>query len=232
MKKKSMFATLFGLYLIHSQYSVAGYVVMDPLPTPQVVYQQRVFPRMVLIPGYPVYYAPNISLNLFFYDGVYWSFFNDQWYMSSWYNGPWVPVTPINVPYYLLSIPVGFYVNPPAYFHTWRPNERPHWDEHWRGEWGERWEDKSREFRQWRPTTNLSPAPLPSYQQNYKGNLYPQRIEEQRSLHQNNYNYQPREPVVQQHFNNPPTINPSPDRGQMTRQPDRMPPHQGGGDHR
>ena len=29
------------------------------------------FPSLVVVPGYPVYYAPRVDANLFFYDGVY-----------------------------------------------------------------------------------------------------------------------------------------------------------------
>ena len=41
------------------------------------------------VPGYPVYYAPDIGGNYFFYDGRYWVYQDDNWYSSSWYNGPW-----------------------------------------------------------------------------------------------------------------------------------------------
>jgi hypothetical protein len=47
------------------------------------------YPRLVRVPGYPVYYGPDIGLNFFFYDGLYWVFIDDDWYAASWYNGPW-----------------------------------------------------------------------------------------------------------------------------------------------
>ena len=47
------------------------------------------YPDLVRIPGYPVYYAPRVNSNFFFYDGLYWVFQSDNWYASSWYNGPW-----------------------------------------------------------------------------------------------------------------------------------------------
>ena len=46
------------------------------------------------MPGYPVYYAPRINSNYFFYDGMYWVYQRDNWYASSWYNGPWGLVAP------------------------------------------------------------------------------------------------------------------------------------------
>ena len=59
-----------------------------------------VFPELVVVPGYPVYYAPTVTANYFFYDGLYWVFNveDGQWYSSSWYNGPWVFVEAAFVP--------------------------------------------------------------------------------------------------------------------------------------
>ena len=31
-----------------------------------------VYPQLVRVPGYPVYYAPQVNSNYFFYDGMYW----------------------------------------------------------------------------------------------------------------------------------------------------------------
>ncbi len=53
-----------------------------------------VYPQLVPVPGYPVYYAPQANSNYFFYDGMYWVYAGDNWYASSWYNGPWQIVTP------------------------------------------------------------------------------------------------------------------------------------------
>ena len=51
-----------------------------------------VYPELVPVPGYPVYYAPQVNSNYFFYDGMYWVYQGDNWYASSWYNGPWALV--------------------------------------------------------------------------------------------------------------------------------------------
>jgi hypothetical protein len=42
------------------------------------------YPNMVPVPGYPVYYAPQLDENLFFYDGAYWLFADDDWYALVW----------------------------------------------------------------------------------------------------------------------------------------------------
>ncbi|MHB1051942.1 MAG: hypothetical protein ACYCZT_02565 [Thiobacillus sp.] len=58
------------------------------------------YPRLVRVPNYPVYYAPQLEANFFFYDGMYWVYQDDDWYASSWYNGPWVVVSRVDVPVY------------------------------------------------------------------------------------------------------------------------------------
>ena len=45
-------------------------------------------PRLAPVPGYPVYYAPRLPLNLFYYDGEYWLFRHRDWYASHWTDGP------------------------------------------------------------------------------------------------------------------------------------------------
>jgi hypothetical protein len=152
------------------------------------------YPRLVPVPGYPVYYAPGVNANYFFYDGLYWDFDGDNWYASSWYNGPWHLVDPFAVPAYLLQVPVRYYRHPPAYFRGWRGEVAPRWNEHWGRDWTDRrggWDNRRVE--------RVAPAPLPSYQRQYSGNRYP-AAEQQSALHGQNYRYQPREQVVQQHY--------------------------------
>ena len=63
-------------------------------------------PALTVVPGSPVYYAPSVNTNFFFYDGMYWVYQNDNWYSSSWYNGPWALVDPDIVPAFVLQVPV------------------------------------------------------------------------------------------------------------------------------
>ena len=67
-----------------------------------------VYPSFVAVPGYPVYYAPQVHANFFFYDGMYWVYQQDNWYASSWYNGPWWFVGPAAVPLFVLRVPVRY----------------------------------------------------------------------------------------------------------------------------
>ena len=67
------------------------------------------YPQLQRVPGYPVYYAPGMNSNYFFYDGLYWVYQGDNWYASSWYNGPWGLVDPVDVPVFVLRVPVRYY---------------------------------------------------------------------------------------------------------------------------
>jgi len=82
------------------------------------------YPQFVQVPGYPVYYAPQMNSNYFFYDGLYWVYQGDNWYASSWYNGPWQLMAPEYVPLFVLRIPVRYYRRPPVYFRGWRADRR------------------------------------------------------------------------------------------------------------
>jgi hypothetical protein len=157
------------------------------------------YPELEPVPGYPVYYAPRLDSNYFFYDGMYWVFQDDNWYASAWYNGPWRLVAPEDVPLYVLRVPVRYYRHPPAYFHGWRSNAPPRWGEHW----GNAWEQRRSGWDHWNRNAAPAPAPLPAYQRKYSGDRYPV-IEQQQVLQSKNYRYQPHDPVVRQHYQAPP----------------------------
>jgi hypothetical protein len=165
------------------------------LPNVSIGINLPVYPELVRVPGYPVYYAPGLNANFFFYDGLYWVFLEDEWYASSWYNGPWHRVGPQYVPVYILRVPVRYYRQPPPYFHRWQKNSPPRWGEHWGSEWSQHRSGWDR----WNRRSAPAPAPLPRYQRNYSGDRYPD-VDRQQALQQRNYRYQPRDPVVRQKF--------------------------------
>ncbi len=160
-----------------------------------------IYPDFAVVPGYPVYYAPRVNANLFFYDGMYWIYQNDNWYVSSWYNGPWEFVDPQFVPAFILRVPVRYYRSPPAYFRGWRSSAAPRWGDHW----GRGWEQHRSGWDRWNRRAAPAPAPLPTYQKKYSGKRYPRQVEQQRQLIQRNYRYQPSDPVVRKHFRGPAT---------------------------
>lgn len=159
-----------------------------------------VYPSLVRVPGYPVYWDPRAPYNYFFYDGLYWVFIDDNWYASDWYDGPWRIVAPDYVPVYILRVPVRYYRHPPPYFRRWAPAAAPHWGEHW----GPDWQRQHRDWNRWDRHAAPAPAPLPRYQQQYRGDRYPQAIDQQQAIRERRYRYQPREPVARQHFQQPP----------------------------
>jgi hypothetical protein len=165
------------------------------LPSVSIGINLPLFPELVRVPGYPVYYAPRLNSNFFFYDGMYWVYQGDNWYASSWYNGPWGLVGPESVPLFVLRVPVRYYRVPPAYFHGWRPDAPPRWGEHW----GRGWEQQRSGWDKWNRRSAPAPAPLPVYQRQYSGDRYP-RVEQQQALHSQKYRYQPRDAVVRKHY--------------------------------
>ena len=166
------------------------------LPGISIGINQPAYPQLAVVPGYPVYYDPQANANYFFYDGMYWVFHDDRWFASSWYNGPWHAVDYEYVPTYVLRVPVGYYRVPPPYFRGWRGDEPPRWGEHW----GHEWQERHAGWNEWDRRYAPPPAPLPHYQREYSGERYPHELEQQHSLRAQNYHYEPREAVVQQHW--------------------------------
>ena len=174
--------------------AVAQVSVGIALPGVSIGVNVPVYPELVRVPDYPVYYAPRMNANFFFYDGMYWIYQRDNWYASSWYNGPWDFVAPQVVPLFVLRIPVGYYRNPPEYFRGWRRDAPPRWGDHWGNDWGQHrggWD-------KWDRRSAPRPAPLPVYQKKYTGDRYPQ-VERQRDIHHRQYRYQPRDAQVRQY---------------------------------
>ena len=165
-------------------------------PGMRISFNVPTYPNLVPIPGYPVYYAPNLNANYFFYDGLYWYFDGQNWFESSWYNGPWYAVDAFDVPVYVLRVPVRYYRHPPAYFRSWALDRPPQWGSHWGADWSARRAGWDR----WSRGTAPAPAPLPTYQRQYSGNRYPTQTEQQAAIQSRSYSYQPRDTVAQQHF--------------------------------
>lgn len=151
------------------------------------------YPELALVPGYPVYYAPRVRGNYFFYDGLFWAYQNDDWYLSSWYNGPWYFVEPGAVPLFLLRVPVFYYMDPPRRFHGWHVRTPPRWGELW----GPDWERHRSGWDRWDRHTIPPPAPLPNYQRQYFGERYPS-FEQQPQLREKHYRYQSREFAIRE----------------------------------
>jgi hypothetical protein len=179
------------------------------------------YPSLVPIPGYPVYWDPRAPYNYFFYDGLYWIFIDDNWYASDWYDGPWRIVAPEYVPVYILRVPVRYYHRPPPYFRGWAAGAPPRWGEHW----GPEWNRQHRDWNHWDHRAAPAPAPLPQYQRQYRGERYPRAAEQQQQIREQQYRYQPHEPVARQHFQEPaPQMQPRVQQQRPQQQPQQPPP--------
>jgi hypothetical protein len=181
--------------LLSATSAIAQVSIGIGLPGVSIGINLPVYPELVPVPGYPVYYAPRLNSNFFFYDGMYWVYQGDNWYASSWYNGPWGLVGPQYVPLYILRVPVRYYRSPPPYFRGWQSDAPPRWGQHW----GREWEQQRHGWDRWDRKSAPAPAPLPVYQRQYSGDRYP-RVEQQQELRSKNYRYQPHDPVVRQHY--------------------------------
>jgi hypothetical protein len=71
-------------------------------------------PQLVVVPGTPVYYAPEVSANLFFYKGRYYTVANGVWAMAPAYGGPWAVIQIGQVPAPVVAVPVEYYKIPPG----------------------------------------------------------------------------------------------------------------------
>jgi len=186
---------LFALWLLFGTIPLATAQVSVEinLPGASIGIDQPSYPELVAVPGYPVYYAPQVNSNYFFYDGMYWVYNRDNWYASTWYNGPWGLVGPDGVPLFILRIPVQYYREPPSYFQGWSSDAAPRWGDHW----GAAWDQRRQGWDTWDRATVPAPAPLPTYQRQYTGATYPP-VAQQQTLQSQNYRYQPHEVVVHQ----------------------------------
>jgi len=103
-------------------------VVVAPPPPPTVNLDINIGapPRFVVVAGTPVYYAPSVSYNYFFYNGGYYLYHNELWFSAPYYNGPWTAIAFERVPPPILVVPVEYYRRPPGH---WKKHGPPPWAE-------------------------------------------------------------------------------------------------------
>jgi hypothetical protein len=86
-------------------------------------------PQLVVVPRMPVYYAPALPYNYFFYNGQYYLFHEGRWFYGPTYNGPWHFIALEYVPVPVLRVPVQYYKAPPG--HWKRRKGPPPWAPAW-----------------------------------------------------------------------------------------------------
>lgn len=192
-----MRAALVGFAMLLSASSASAQLsIQIGLPHASIGINVPVYPDLVPVPGYPVYYAPGMDANFFFYDGAYWVYSDDRWFVSTWYNGPWTYVDPYEVPLFILRVPVRYYRSPPRYFHGWRRNKPPRWGERW----GRDWRNRRQGWDHWNHRQSPARSPLPNYQRHYVGDRYPRGMARQRALTGDHYRYAPRDSYARQRY--------------------------------
>lgn len=222
MKKIRLGLLAVGMMLCTVTSVTAQVNISIGLPRVSIGINLPLFPELVPVPGYPVYYAPRLDSNYFFYDGLYWVYQDDNWYSSSWYNGPWWFIEPEYVPLFILRVPVRYYRHHPVYFRGWRDDAPPRWGEHWGGDW----ERRRSGWDRWERRSAPAPAPLPVYQREYSGDRYPGG-EEQQKLQRQKYRYEPRDAEVRQHYQRQVEQKaPQPAQQEMREEPERRSPRQ------
>jgi len=103
-------------------------------PPPPLVMEAP--PALVAVPQTPVYYAPSLPYNYFYFGGLYYAFHDDHWFSAVSYGGPWTFVTIEHVPRPILAVPVSYYKVKPA---QWKEHGPPPWARHGHGH--ERWHE-------------------------------------------------------------------------------------------
>ena len=147
--KKLTMAIIVLLLLGFSGSGIAEVRVNIGVNLPRLVFPAP--PPVVVIPGTYAYYCPDAEADIYFYHGYWYRPYEEHWYRSGSYNGPWA---------YIASPPTVFLHLPPDYrrvtiehrripygdlHRNWRPWERGrYWEKHG---WG-REERHEREHRE------------------------------------------------------------------------------------
>jgi hypothetical protein len=92
--------------------------IIIPLPPP-IIFAAP--PELIVIPDTYVYVAPDVDVDLFFWDGWWWRLWDGRWYRSQYYNQGW-----------------GYYDNVPSFYFDVDPGWRGYYRNHnW---YGQRWD--------------------------------------------------------------------------------------------
>jgi hypothetical protein len=96
-------------------------------------------PPVVVIPGTYAYFAPDIDVDIIFFQGYWYRPYRGNWYRADRYDGRWVLLPPKRVPVVIMNLPSNWKHIPPGHEKipygqlkkNWRAWEREkHWDRH------------------------------------------------------------------------------------------------------
>jgi hypothetical protein len=80
-------------------------------------------PQVVLVPGTPVFTAPNVEFNVFLFGGKYYSHHNDVWYVTPRPGAKWERVAVATVPVEVRGVPVKYYKVKPKHAKAWKHDD-------------------------------------------------------------------------------------------------------------
>lgn len=83
-------------------------------------------PRLVVVPGTPVYRARSLPYNYFVYQKHHYLFHDGMWLSGRGHDGPWTVIAVERVPRSILRVPANYYRNRPDH---WKRNGPPPWAE-------------------------------------------------------------------------------------------------------
>ncbi|MFZ5995790.1 MAG: hypothetical protein ACOYU4_12490 [Thermodesulfobacteriota bacterium] len=97
------------------------------LPLPSVVISSP--PAVVMIPGSPVYFDPDIEVDIFFHRGYWYRPYRERWYRATHYNGPWRHIARRAVPTAIVHVPPSYRHIPPGHERIPYGQLKKHWKE-------------------------------------------------------------------------------------------------------
>jgi hypothetical protein len=83
------------------------------VPAPAIVVPAP--PRLVIVPGTPVFYAPEVEYNYFVYGNHHYVVRDGRWFRARTHRGPWKFVAVEHVPRPIVAVPVTYYRVPPGH---------------------------------------------------------------------------------------------------------------------
>lgn len=95
-------------------------------PPPPVVLEAP--PPLIVVPRSPVYYAPQLPYNYFYYHGTYYTLHDGAWFSAASFGGPWGYVAVGRVPRPILAVPVRYYRVPPGHGGKHRGGDRDRYE--------------------------------------------------------------------------------------------------------
>lgn len=107
-------------------------------------------PGLVVIPGTYAYYAPDVSVDIFFYHGFWYRPYRGQWYVSRAYGGPWNRTTIKRVPPVLRKVHPDYRRVPPKHAPRPYPEVQKNWRNWERDRYWDRHEERDRKDRRGR----------------------------------------------------------------------------------